>query len=685
MIFSNKKNGILLILALSLSIAFHTSLSYAANKDKTPPKITETISTTEFTNKSVKITIKVSDKSPIKTVKWASGAKKIAYFKESGKTLKLNSKNMVTITVKKNNTYTFYAKDKEGNHKKKKIYISNIDKEAPVTTIELNTNEDTNKNVLVTLTSSDNLSGVQYIKYLSGEKTLEDFSEEGTVISLNEKGISKFEVEENGIYSVYLTDKAGNKAIFKVEIINIDKNKPVIQGSYSVMNQEANVLLSIEEKESGIKSVKYLKGDFTSESDIWEHTGNEIPDFTNFKVNAAGIYSILAEDNAGNKEVYQIEITMEFRAAWISYLEFIKSKEYTEEEFKSYIDEMFDNCVSMNMNAVVVQVRPFSDAMYESKYFPWSVYASGTQGVALTYDPLEYMIEAAHTRGLEFHAWVNPYRITLNNTDVTTLSSDNPARIWRETDETERYVLTYGKNLYYNPAIRDVQNLIIKGVKELVKDYKVDGIHFDDYFYPNIGSKYQSNFDAPEYNTYAEECKSLDKTPKTIVEWRRENVNSLVKRTYKAIKGIDEECKFGISPAGNISNLLSNSSYYVDIKRWMSSSNYVDYICPQIYWSFDHKTAPFKTVLNNWIKLKTSDTVNLYVGLAVYRAGISEKTAKNTYGDMGWALSDYVLKRQVIYGRNTGMVDGYMLFRYDFMIGKTAKTEMKHLISILED
>ncbi|MFA9466082.1 MAG: glycoside hydrolase family 10 protein [Velocimicrobium sp.] len=669
---------------LLLSVFISGSVSFAATKDKTPPKITESLSYEAYTNQSIKITIKVTDASAIKTVKWASGAKKISYFKNSGKELTLDSKNTVTVKIKKNATYTFYAQDKKGNQIKKKVTITNIDKELPKASITLNTEEYTNTEVTVSIAASDDLSGVQFVKYLSGEKTIEDFVNAGDVISLSDNGISQFVVQKNGSYSVYLSDFAGNETVSIVSISNIDKTNPVINPSYSVMNQRATVVLNAMDVDSGIKRARYIKGTYSVDSDVWGEAGNEIPNLSSFQINAAGTYSILVEDNAGNKEVSILEIKMEFRAAWISYLEFLKSKNYSEEAFKTYIDSMFDNCVSMNMNAVVVQVRPFGDAMYQSKYFPWSYYASGTQGDALSYDPLEYMIEAAHKRNLAFHAWINPYRVTLNNTDVETLAADNPARRWRENDDTKRYVLTYGKNMYYNPAITDVQNLIIKGVKEIVKKYDVDGIHFDDYFYPNLGTKYASNFDITEYNAYVNACEASGKTEKTIVEWRRSNVNTLVKRTYKAIKAIDKNCVFGISPAGNISNLLSDNSYYVDIKTWLSSSNYIDYICPQIYWSFEHKSAPYKTVLNKWIALKTSDTVNLYVGLAVYRAGISEKTATKTYGDIEWSQSNTVLKRQVLYGRNTGMVDGYMLFRYDFMIGSTAKKEMKNLVAVLD-
>ncbi|MDK2807574.1 MAG: hypothetical protein PWP24_307 [Clostridiales bacterium] len=656
----------------------------AATKDKKAPKIEVSISTTEFTNHPLTVTLQVTDTSGISLVKWGHGAKKISYFTKSGKKLKLDKDNKTTFQVKKNGIYTIYAKDKAGNSIKKKIKITNIDTISPSVQIINPSTTYTNQSIDLTVQANDDCSGIRSIKYAKGEKVASDFLQEGTYVSYTEDGISHFYATENGIYSVYVEDNAGNYSISNITIDTIDINSPKASPSYSVMNQTASVVLNAVDAESGIKQAMYIKGDYPLDSDIWNSTANMIVDAEHFQINAAGTYSILIEDNAGNRVVKSLDVVMEFRAAWISYLEFLKTKDLSEEAFKDYVDIMFDQCVQMQMNAVIVQVRPFSDAMYPSKYFPWSYYASGEQGKSLSYDPLAYMIDAAHERNLSFHAWINPYRVTLANTDTSGLSADNPARLWRENEDTSRYVLTYGKNLYYNPSIPEVQKLVINGVKELVKNYKIDGIHFDDYFYPNLGSNYKKNFDAVEYNAYKEACTLSDKEALSIADWRRQNVSNLVKKTYQAIKAINKDCVFGISPAGNISNLLSDSNYYVDIKTWMSSSEYLDYICPQIYWSFEHKTAAFDKVLNNWIALKTSDTVNLYVGLAVYRAGISKTTAEKTYGDLGWAQSSSVLKKQVLYSRNTGVVDGYLLFRYDFMIGNTAKKEMKNLISILE-
>lgn len=678
---TNFSRRFVIIMAICISCLV-SATSFAAAKDKTNPKITETLSTSDYTNTNVKITLKITDASGIKEVKWASGAKKISYFKKEGKSLKLSSKGTVTVTVKKNGTYTFYAVDKAGNSIKKKVIIKNIDTAAPVIVTKLSNTKFTNKSISASITTTDNLSGIDFIKFLSGKKTLEDFKGKGTLLSLSDSGSAKFNISKNGNYTVYVQDKAGNAAIHVLTVKNLDKTKPVVKSSYSIMNQVAKVKVSAKDEESGIKKAAYLKGEYTADAKEWSSKAAEISNLNSFDIKKSGKYTILAEDNAGNKDVSVIKIEMELRAVWISFLEFTKSKNYTETQFKAYVNEIYDNCVSMNMNAVIVQVRPFGDAMYPSKYFPWSYYASGTQGKALSYDPMSYMVDAAHSRGLEFHAWVNPYRVTTKQTDITTLSKDNPARKWSEKKETERNVLNLGGSLYYNPSVKEVQDLIIDGVKEIVNNYEVDGIHFDDYFYPSLGSSYTSNFDAKEYKTYAADCKAEGKEAKTIVQWRRDNVNTLVKKTYAAIKKIDSECVFGISPAGNINNLLSSSSYYVDIKTWLSSSEYVDYICPQIYWSFTHKTAPYKTILNDWVKLKTSDTVNLYVGLAAYRAGISEKSA-NSYGDIGWSQSNTILQRQVLYGRDTNIVDGYMFFRYEQMVGNTAKKEMQNVISIL--
>lgn len=554
------------------------------------------------------------------------------------------------------------------------------DKKAPTITYSCSTKEATDHAIKIKIRVKDS-SKITAVKWASGSHKASYFAKKGEKLTLK-KSVAYVKVKENGIYTFYAKDSAGNTSVKKVSVKNIDTEEPVLSASYHVMEQKATVSVNGKDEASGIQYVKYHKGNLSADAKEWEEDTAVLVENEQFIVSENGIYTILAEDAAGNRTVFPLEIQIEFRAVWISYLEFSKDG-YTEESFQAHIDEMYDNCVKNHMNAVIVQVRPMSDALYPSKYFPWSVYASGEQGKDPGYDPLEYMVEAAHERGLAFHAWINPYRITLTGTKTSALSEDNPARMWREEKSTKRNVLTHDGKLFYNPSSEQAQKLIVNGVKEIVENYDVDGIHFDDYFYPGLGSSYKSNFDAAEYKEYKKECEEEGTTPESIVDWRRSNVNTLVKNIYAAIKEIKEDCVFGISPAGNMSNLYLPNNYYSDVKLWMSSSEYIDYICPQIYWSFKHKTAAYDKMLKEWMDAKTSDTVNLYVGLAAYRAGIS-KTEASSIGDSEWATSKTVLKRQVLEGRESGIVDGFVLFRYDFTVGKKAEKEMKNLVSILD-
>lgn len=375
----------------------------------------------------------------------------------------------------------------------------------------------------------------------------------------------------------------------------------------------------------------------------------------------------------------------EFNAVWISYLEFFDRLKdpktgkdgFTKKRFEAMIDDMYDQVVELKMNAVVVHVRPFGDAFYPSKYFPWSRYISGTQGKDPGFDPLAYMVKAAHKRGLEFHAWLNPYRITTNSTDVNKLAKKNIARKWRTDNnpENDRRVLTYSGSLYFNPSDLWVQFHIIDGIKEIVENYDVDGIHYDDYFYPTLGTNYKKNFDYKEYQEDLAWWKENGIKVKSIEEWRRGNVNRLVSKTYEAIKEIDESVVFGISPGGFLDYLTMNDRYYCDIKTWLSEPGYLDYIAPQIYWSFDHSRFPYDKTLDRWLALHKNKDVKVYVGIAAYKAGSNEETA--------WKKDKNILKKQIEYGRKTGKVDGFLYFRHDFLFKKVTQPAIKNLLKIL--
>lgn len=373
----------------------------------------------------------------------------------------------------------------------------------------------------------------------------------------------------------------------------------------------------------------------------------------------------------------------EMKAVWISFLEY-GNKSYSKEKYTKYIDNMFNNCKAKGLNTVIVHVRPFADATYPSKYFPWSKYISGKAGKNPGFDPLKYAVSAAHKRGLDIHAWINPYRITKDTTKISTLAKTSIARKWATSKNAKkrRNVLNYNGQLYFNPASSEVQTLIVNGVKEIVKKYNVDGIHFDDYFYPSLGTIYKKVFDAKEYNAYKKACKKKKTTPMSIVAWRRNNVSKLLKRIHTAVKAIDKKCVFGISPAGNLDNLYAKNNYYVDAKLWMNSTKYIDYICPQIYWSFTQKYCPYKKTIDRWLSIPRNPKVKIYIGIAAYRAGISRAEAK-AVSDIGWSKSNTILKRQVQYLRNEEC-DGFVLFSYMDLNRSSAKKEMKNLLSIIK-
>lgn len=385
--------------------------------------------------------------------------------------------------------------------------------------------------------------------------------------------------------------------------------------------------------------------------------------------NASVSYSVAKKDD-------------ELHGVWVSLFEFYKGS-YTEAEFIKRVDEIFDQCVKYNINTVFVHVRPASDAFYASDYFPWSKQLTGVFGKNPGYDPLKYMVKAAHKRGLKIHAWLNPYRITISGTDMSSFPSNHPAKIWSKSKDSSdrRNVLSYGGKLYFNPSKKAVRKLIVNGATEIVKKYDVDGIHFDDYFYPNLGTDYKKNYDAKEYKEYVKKKKAAKKIYLSIEDWRRRNVNLLIKEVYSSIKKVNPKTEFGISPAGELGNLYSNCSYYCDVKKWIASKKYVDYICPQIYWSFDHPSAAFDKVAAQWNSLPRNKNVKLYAGLAVYRAGISKTEAKSI-NDTGWSKSNKVLKEQVEYLHNKTNAAGWILFRYDNMVSSKAAKEINNLLNL---
>ncbi len=324
--------------------------------------------------------------------------------------------------------------------------------------------------------------------------------------------------------------------------------------------------------------------------------------------------------------------TTEARGAWVATVQNIDfGKHRTAASFKKQFTQILDDLKSKNFNFIVFQVRPTNDAFYRSGLNPWSRFLTGEEGVEIKgFDPLAFMIEETHKRGMQFHAWLNPYRV-VGSTDqsksayLNSLSDKNFAR------QNPHLVLDVPKNgqrtLILNPGEPEVIKFVVDTVRELASNYDVDAIHFDDYFYPYGGV---GNVDKDTYQRQ-------NKRQQSIEDWRRENVNTLIQSVSRAIAANNrinnKQVQFGISPFGIWANYSPEqkfgsltrgsealNSQYADTRRWVKEG-WIDYIAPQLYWPFAHKVAAYAALADWWAYTVRGTNVNLYIGMAPYRLG----------------------------------------------------------------
>lgn len=344
----------------------------------------------------------------------------------------------------------------------------------------------------------------------------------------------------------------------------------------------------------------------------------------------------------------------EMRGMWVSYISLdMNGTDYSEKSFTDKFLKITATAKEYGCNALFVHTRPFCDAMYKSEIFPSSHVLWGKQGSKTTYDALEIMCKICKENNLQLHAWINPYRVKSEGSSFE-LSQNNPYIM------DSSIGVEYNGAVFLNPAKKDTRKLIVEGVAEIIENYDVDGIHFDDYFYPTS----DENFDKAEYNQYLKSCKSeSDALP--LTEWRKSNVNMLISEVYRKIKETAPNVKFGISPQGNIENDLNMGA---DVKSWVECIGYVDYICPQLYYSLENPALGFKSGLKSWLEFKPHTNLKFYVGLGVYKAGSDEDEGT-------WLLSDNILSQELeIIRKNKS--DGYILYDYEAIISEKAKTEM---------
>ncbi len=379
-----------------------------------------------------------------------------------------------------------------------------------------------------------------------------------------------------------------------------------------------------------------------------------VPENMSENANNSQAQSGQAAEQAQNLTAEQIKSELPYRAMWISYLDFFAFDTSSEQAFTQSANVVFDNCVSIGINTVIVQVRPFSDAIYPSEIYPYSHLITGVQGNAPSYDPLAVLIELAHAKGLAFEAWINPYRISLNAILPTEeIAQNSPATL------NPDWVRTVDTGTYFDPAIPEAQQMIIDGVLEIVNNYDVDGIHFDDYFYPTT----DVSFDEETYALYA--------NGQELEAWRRENVNTLIRNVYSAIKQADPTCVFGISPQGNNDN--NYNMQYSDVNLWLSQPGYADYILPQIYWGFDFTLSngsqqyAFGNCTQQWANYERHESVSLAVGIGAYRIGVGDGGVnEQSEWSSGQNISD-----MINYLSTANGVDGYGVFRYANLFDNT--------------
>jgi uncharacterized lipoprotein YddW (UPF0748 family) len=342
----------------------------------------------------------------------------------------------------------------------------------------------------------------------------------------------------------------------------------------------------------------------------------------------------------------------ELRGVWIATvanIDFPSRKNLPSDMQKQEFITIIDRLKKDKFNAVFVQIRPSSDAFYESSIEPWSEWLTGKQGRSPSplYDPLKFMIEECHKRGIEMHAWFNPFRsvMNINKSDIS------PQHVSRRHPD---WNVTYEKYKWLNPGLPEVRNYVLKVVMDVVRRYPIDGVHFDDYFYPYQIKNKKFN-DEKTFSKYSRGIKNLE-------DWRRDNINLFVKSVSDSIRQVKPGIKFGVSPFGIWKNKINDplgsktagsasfNNTYSDSRKWLKEG-WIDYLVPQLYWHIGNSIADYKTLANWWNQ--NSFGKNIYLGESVYKIG-SDK-------NIGWSDGSQILN-QIKLNRHLDNIKGNVFF-----------------------
>ncbi len=335
------------------------------------------------------------------------------------------------------------------------------------------------------------------------------------------------------------------------------------------------------------------------------------------------------------------------RAVWISYLDLEDFDMSSRGAFEADVAQAIQNLQTVGCTDILLQVRAFGEALYDSDIFPDGGFVYPDLDGEL--DVLEVFLSAAHGSGMRLHAWINPYRLSASDALAglrERLVAQDPHALWQD-----------DSGVYIVPSSRAGRELVVEGVEELLARYPVDGIHFDDYFYPTATGE----IDEQLYADYRAGGGNM-----SIDDYRRFNVSELVGEVYAAAKSLENPVEFGVSPDASVSR--DRAAHYADVSLWGAQEGYVDYLCPQVYYGFVNESMPFEAVVSEWRGVCMQ--CELWVGLAFYKAGVNDRWAGS--GENEWLDADDIIARQYAFLKDNG-ASAAVFYRYGSMFGEDAR------------
>ena len=332
------------------------------------------------------------------------------------------------------------------------------------------------------------------------------------------------------------------------------------------------------------------------------------------------------------------------KGLWITYSEL---DNMLLSDFKREFSEALEKCEEQGITDIFVHTVAFCDAYYNSEYFP-----KAKASEDMDFDVLKFMVSAAHSKNIRLHAWINPYRVRTADNNTEALDKKSHPYRWLSEGKNDNILITKS-GIYLNPASLEARRLVLSGIREILNGYAVDGIHFDDYFYPTDCE----NEDFKSYEAYT----LTSPTPLSINEWRRGNVNALVSSAYTAIKFINKDIIFSISPAADINK--NYESLYADVGLW-AKSGCVDWIIPQLYFGFNYPDSNFcfDNLLARWKDYLSDSNVKLLIGLANYKIGTTAQPDADE-----WVLGEEIIKKQEQICKDDADIYGHIYFSYTYI------------------